>query len=129
MTGKVSITIEFDTSALGGYTDETLAMLWHVAQANPADGFDSEEPGDIAMAVGWEIIRRWLRDQPPAMFSHQQRHYHWNQLTKFAKWNGSEWVARDGQPDDLAAEVDLHQQRVRGVMIVRSGPDDPDGGS
>lgn len=89
-----SITIEFDPNALGGYTDEHLAMLWHVAQANPADGFDSGEPGDLAMNVGWEIIRRWLKTVPPVMYKHQQRHYHWHQLCKFARHENGEWVAK-----------------------------------
>lgn len=91
---SVAITIEFDPDKLPSYNDEHLAFLWHLAQANPADGFNAEEPGDTAMKIGWEIIRRWLRDVQPEMYHHQQRHYHWHQLTRFAKFKDGEWVAR-----------------------------------
>lgn len=83
---KVAITIEFDPDHLGRYTDQRLATLWHVAQANPADGFEDQTAGDIAQKIGWEIIRRWLRSVPPEMYHHQQRHYFWKQLTKFATY-------------------------------------------
>ena len=47
-----SITIEFDPDALTTYTDQHLAMLWHLVQANPANGFDHSQPGDLAVKVG-----------------------------------------------------------------------------
>ncbi len=89
------ITINVNPHQLDRVTDEWLVMLWHVAQANPADGFENEEPGDLVMKIGWEIIRRWLNAAPTEMYHHQQRHYYWKQLSRFAKWNGTEWVARD----------------------------------
>lgn len=95
MAGKTSITIEFDTDALAGYTDGFLATLWHVAQENPADGFNSSKPGEIAQAIGWEIIRRWLKTTEPAMFHHQDRHYYWHQLAKFARHTDDGWIARE----------------------------------
>lgn len=107
-----AITIEFDEHALSGYQDARLAMLWHVAQANPADGFESKAPGEIAERIGREIIRRWLRDAPVELYHHQDHHYPWHQLTKFARyepggaagtpeWAAGQWVARAaGHTDD-----------------------------
>jgi hypothetical protein len=92
---EVSITIKFDPDVLRGYTDEYLATLWHVAQANPADGFKDSEPGETAQKIGWEIIRRWLRTVEPAMYHHQDRHYYWHQLSRFAKCESGSWVRRD----------------------------------
>lgn len=86
MSGKVAITIEVDVDNLASYTDQYLAMAWHVAQANPADGFEDRTAGDIAMKVGWEIIRRWLRSVPPEIHHHQQHHYYWRQLIKLATY-------------------------------------------
>jgi hypothetical protein len=72
---KASITITFDTDSLQGYTDQHLAALWHVAQANPEDGFQSREPGELAEKIGREIIRRFLTQTPPALWEHQGRHF------------------------------------------------------
>lgn len=70
---KTAITIEFDLGALEHYTDEFLAQLWHVGQANPAD-ITNIEAGRIAERLGREIIRRWLVGQRPALWSHQGAH-------------------------------------------------------
>jgi hypothetical protein len=86
-----SITIEFDPAQLASYTDQYLAMLWHLTQHNPADGFEHSQPGDLAMRVGWEIIRRWLKHVPPEMYRHQQSHYSSYQLGRFA-------IYRPGNP-------------------------------
>jgi hypothetical protein len=72
---KKVINIEIDLDGLGSYTDEYLAVCWHVAQANPVSAFDSREPGDIAEQVGREIIRRWLASVPPALWNVQGRHF------------------------------------------------------
>jgi hypothetical protein len=89
---QASITIEFDPDQLSAYTDQRLALLWHLVQANPADGFEHSQPGDLAMRVGWEIIRRWLERVPPELYSHQQSHYARHQLGKFA-------IYRPGSPE------------------------------
>ena len=91
----VAVTIEVDTAALAGYTDRHLAMLWHVAQANPANGFADAGPGDLAEQVGREIIRRWLASTRPELWHHQGRHYYWDQLRRFAVYQPGEktWVA------------------------------------
>jgi hypothetical protein len=109
VAGMTSITVEFDTTALAGYTDGFLATLWHVAQENPADGFECKEPGEVVAAIGWEIIRRWLRNTEPAMYHHQDRHYYWKQLTKFAQCVDGEWVARTGPAGSAHGEPDLRE--------------------
>lgn len=84
--GQHQITITVDENALRNTTDEYLSFLWHLAQHNPADWKESPEPGELAMKIGWEIIRRWIKGVEPEMYSHQQSHWHWWQLTKLGKW-------------------------------------------
>jgi hypothetical protein len=102
---KTSITIEFDQHALSGYTDEYLAVLWHLAQANPADGFTTSEPGDLAEKIAREIVRRWLAGVPPELWHHQGQHYYWHELTQIAtyepggssgtpEWDQGHWAAK-----------------------------------
>lgn len=69
------ITIAIDDDKLEHYTDQYLATLWHVAQANPQDGFANREPGEIAERIGREIIRRFLAQTPPTLWNHQGRHF------------------------------------------------------
>ena len=87
MVTKRTISIEVDLAALATHSDAHLATLWHLAQANPADGFTSPEPGDLAEQIGREIIRRWLRSVDPELWHHQGRHYHWHQLTRLGHWH------------------------------------------
>lgn len=75
MNAPTSITITFNLDSLQSDTDEFLAQLWHVAQANPAPIFD-RAAGEIAERIGREIIRRWLERQPAALWSHQGRHHY-----------------------------------------------------
>jgi hypothetical protein len=103
---KTAITIEFDTDALDSYTDEFLATLWHLAQANPAPHAD-HQAGEVTERIGREIIRRWLREVRPELWHHQGRDYHWEWLTKLARyqpgdgqpgtpqWHDGLWVPRD----------------------------------
>ena len=88
---KHQITIEIDEAALGGYSDEHLALCWHVAQANPAD-INDKHAGELAERVGREIIRRWLKDAPVTLHAHQGRHYYWGELCKLGKWKDGEFV-------------------------------------
>lgn len=90
----MTITIEIDPNNLSGCEDSHLATLWHLAQANPADGFESSEPGELAAKIGLEIIQRWLRATPPEMFHHQDRHYYWHQLARFARFRNGQWEPR-----------------------------------
>jgi hypothetical protein len=97
----IAITIEIDPAGLAGCSDETLATYWHVAQANPADGFEHSAPGELVERIGREIIRRWLATVPPELWHHQDRHYYWHWLRKFATyrpgypdWLEGQWVPR-----------------------------------
>lgn len=86
--GEVEITITFNEYSLPTYTDSHLAALWHLAQANPADGFEDKRPAEIAERIGREIIRRWLSNAPIELYRHQGRHYYWHELSKHGKWTG-----------------------------------------
>jgi hypothetical protein len=101
------ITIDFDLNQLPGYTDEFLATLWQVAQANPAPHGDYHA-GEIASKVGVEIIRRWLKAAPAEMYHHQQRDNYWQALRQLATyeppagadvmdpaWHDGRWVLKD----------------------------------
>jgi hypothetical protein len=48
------------------------------------------------MKVGWEIIRRWLKDVQPEMYHHQQQHYYWHQLSKLAAYRPGDQNFHDG---------------------------------
>jgi hypothetical protein len=104
-----AITITFDPHGLHSYTDAHLAMLWHVAQANPAPHGDYQA-GEIASRIGSEIIRRWLGKVPPEMHHHQQRDNYWKALTRLATyeppagvdglnpdWHNGQWVPKNSE--------------------------------
>ena len=109
----VSITIEIDGDRLAGYTDERLALCWHVAQANPAPHGDYAA-GDLTERIGRDIIRRWLGSISPELWHHQGRDYYWANLTKLARyrpgdgpagspdWHAGQWIAGtdSDQPPD-----------------------------
>ena len=82
---KQTITIEFDPAQLSAYQDEFLAFLWHLAQHNPASHGDYAA-GELAAKIGAEIVRRWLKDAPVAMYHHQQRDNYWSALTQLARY-------------------------------------------
>ncbi|WP_313074953.1 hypothetical protein [Melaminivora sp.] len=67
------ITFEVHLDRLASYTDECIAQLWHISQANPAP-FGDRQACDFAEQVGREIIRRFVAAQPPALWAHQGRH-------------------------------------------------------
>jgi hypothetical protein len=71
---KTSVTISIDTAALQHHTDGHLAVLWHVAQANPA-AYGDKQAGELAEAVGFEIIRRFMRTTEPVMCTHQPKDF------------------------------------------------------
>lgn len=77
---KASITITFDTESLQSYTDQHMAALWHISQANQQDGFENREPGELAEKIGREIIRRFLAQTGPELWAHQGRHFESGQL-------------------------------------------------
>ncbi len=143
--GKTSITITFDPNGLSTYTDRYLSMLWHLCQHNPTDGFRDKEPGDLAMRVGWEIIRRWLGTVSPEMYHHQQQHYTWWQLTQFARNTDAGLAPRmipgtNEMHAALAAKLaelrafagtmsrEQLARELTGIVMPQRGGDDPDQG-
>lgn len=72
---KATVTFEIDTENLQCWTDQHLVQLFHIAQANPADGFKSREPGLLAQQIGGEIIRRFLKRTEPELWHHQAGNY------------------------------------------------------
>lgn len=107
VTTKHVISIEIDVSMLRSYTDTHLAMLWHVAQLNPA-AFGDKRAGQLVERIGREIIRRWLGDVDPELWKHKGSSYYWNWLRKFAKYEPGEADFDDGiwVPRDDAAEAE-----------------------
>ena len=101
------ITIEVDDNRLDRYQDAQLAMLWHLAQANPAPHGD-RAAGELVERIGREIIRRWLQSIPPELWRHQGRDHYWQQLCQLATfqpgpgepgspgWHDGSWVPRPG---------------------------------
>jgi hypothetical protein len=89
---KHEITVVIDEADLARVTDQILAVWWHAAQANPADGFAASQPGELAETIGREIIRRWLAGVRPELWHHQGRHYYWHELTRLGKWNDGVFV-------------------------------------
>jgi hypothetical protein len=85
---KVTVGVEIDMDKLGSVTDEYLASCWHIAQANPAAHGD-ERAGELVEAVGTEIIRRFLKNVNPELYTHQRCHYFWKILTDNGKWDNS----------------------------------------
>ena len=108
----MTISIKFDTDLICNYTDEHLAALWHVAQANPAPHGDPIA-GQIVEKLGDEIIRRWLSKSAPELHGHKPRDHYWEQLRRIAtyvppagvdsadpEWLRGSWVVKtdgDGQ--------------------------------
>jgi len=86
---RTAITIEIDEDQLSTYTDERLALFWHVAQANPAP-LEDLAAGELAEKVGREIIRRWLRAVSPELWKHQGKHHYWSELIKLATWESED---------------------------------------
>lgn len=109
----IEVTVTIKRGELSRVTDSTLALYWHVAQANPAPASD-KHAGEMVQEIGWEIIRRWLGGVSPEMYNHKPSSHYWSQLTRFAQWNGEEWVLRPefaGSRDDTAG-VDAGQWKA-----------------
>lgn len=70
-----TIIFEVDTARLASCSDEYLAQLWHIGQANPAP-FGDPQACAFAESVGREIIRRWACAANPALWTHQACHVH-----------------------------------------------------
>ena len=96
------VTFQIDTEKLPHYTDSHVASLWHIAQANPA-AFEDRDAGQLAEAIGREIIRRWLRWAGAPLWDRQGNHHYWHALTAHCQWDGVKWV-----PKNLDAASDAH---------------------
>lgn len=69
----VIVSIKINTDDLQVWTNEHIANLWHVAQANPAE-YGNREACDLVERLSREIVRRWLKSQTPSLWNHQGRH-------------------------------------------------------
>jgi hypothetical protein len=88
---KTEITINIDTDALDGYTDDYIVCLWATAQANPAP-IENRDAGDVAEAVGREIIRRFVKRVGLPLWNHQGHHSYWMALRELGTWKDGEFV-------------------------------------
>ena len=88
---KTEITINIDTNALNSLPDDYLACMWAIAQANPAP-IDNRDAGEVAEAVGREIIRRFLKQVDFPLWHHQGKHAFWTALIPLGKWKDGEFV-------------------------------------
>lgn len=70
---KTTITFEIDDDNLAHFTDEHIAQLWHISEANPAK-FGDVQACTLAESLSREIVCRWLAKTPPALWTHQARH-------------------------------------------------------
>jgi hypothetical protein len=111
---KHAITIEIDDAKLTSYTDEFLAVSWHVAQQNPAE-YGDYMAGELVERIGREIIRRWLQGVPPELWHHQGREHFRRELTRFAKYE-------PGGPADLNDTRAFHSGR----WVPKAAEDNPD---
>jgi hypothetical protein len=110
-----AITIEIDDDKLTSYTDEFLAVCWHLSQHNPAEHGDYMA-GELAERIGREIIRRWLRNVPPELWHHQGRHHFSRELTRFATYE-------PGGPAEIGDTRAFHSGR----WVPKTAGDDPEG--
>lgn len=95
---KTTVTITINTEVLNSYTDTYLAQLWHIAQANPEDSNASRAPGQLAEAIGREIIRRWLARTEPELWHHNGADFADNTLRRHGRWvNPTTWQPNQQQ--------------------------------
>jgi len=96
-----TVTFEIDPNLLDSKTDEYLAELWHIAQANPAP-FGDLEAGRLVEKVGREIIKRWLNQTGAELWNHQGCHYAQNILMEHGE-HGSDGKWRPNVSEHRAA--------------------------
>jgi hypothetical protein len=101
------ITIEVDEGRLDRYQDTHLAMLWRLAQANPAPHGD-RAAGELVERIGHELIGRWPQGTPPELWRRPGRDHYRQQLRQLATfqpgpgeagspdWHDGAWVPRVG---------------------------------
>jgi hypothetical protein len=108
-----AITIEIDDTKLASYTDEFLAVCWHLAQHNPAP-YGDYFAGELTERIGREIIRRWLKRTPPELWHHQGRHHTQKELDRFATYEPG------GPVRDLSDTRAFHSGR----WVAKTEPDE-----
>lgn len=118
----IDVTVTIKRGDLGRVTDATLAMYWHIAQANPAPHGD-RAAGELVQAIGFEIIRRWLAAAPPELYTHQPRNHYWLNLGRFAKWNGESWEATPETLADAIVSAGLAPEDVTEALAKKVGKD------
>lgn len=91
------VTFHIDTEKLPSYHDGYLASLWHIAQANPAPHGD-RHAGELAEAIGREIIKRWLQAAGVPLWEHQGGDHYHKALIEHCLWDGNAW----GLPEQAA---------------------------
>lgn len=72
MSGGYSVTVQVPDD-ISGYTDVYLVSLWHLSQINPAK-FGDPDACRFAEKVGREIIRRFIAEVGPELWTHQGAH-------------------------------------------------------
>ena len=69
----ITISFKIDPDSLSRYTDEYIAQLWHISQANPAP-FGDRDACNFAEKVARECVRRFVTSIQPELWVHQGRH-------------------------------------------------------
>jgi len=107
---NTTITFEVDSENLQSYTDQYLAALWHIGQANPAP-FGDRDACRFAEDVGREIIRRFLANTGPELWHHQGRHVEAVPKTYAAEPSTiDEQIRSQVQPGEFVTVPDLMQR-------------------
>jgi hypothetical protein len=100
-----------DDNEVEHWDNEHHALIWHVAQANPADGFRDSGPGELVERIDREIIRRWLRDTPVQLYHHQGRHYYWKTCCNLGNWNTEgEFIPDERAMPAVVDDVPQHER-------------------
>jgi hypothetical protein len=122
---QAEITFKIDTDSIQSCTDQYVAGLWHIAQANPADQYASPVPGLLAEAIGREIIRRFLAMTSPELWRHQGCHFDWGQRhldgdrRAGERWSQIEDELRQRKLLDKVDEDVMANLRAAAVKIIR----------
>lgn len=93
-----------NTDDLPRMTDQAVAMAWYIAQTWPG-AFGDAGLCDLVERIGHEIINRWLRGAPIPVWRRSGRDYYYAELSRFARWDGMQWVPLDAAAVDATAVV------------------------
>lgn len=90
---KKTFTISIDTDALKSSSDEYLGALWHIAQFLRGE-YGDDDACEVVRALGIEVIRRWIADQPVPLFNIQAGDQLRKRLHCFAQPTSAEGAER-----------------------------------